>query len=250
MRPLTNDLAMAYAARREGRAPEWPELPVQYADYTLWQRELLGEESDPESLFAQQVGYWKRQLAGLPEQLALPTDRPRPRVASYRGASISVELDRALHRKLTRLAREAGATVYMVLQAGMAALLTRLGAGTDIPLGCGVAGRTDAALDDLVGFFVNTLVLRTDTSGEPSFAELLDRVRETSLAAFANQDVPFEQLVEALNPHRSLAYHPLFQVGLVLQNAPRRDFQLPGLHVHASAVSTGTSRFDLLLSLV
>ncbi|MEU9504593.1 condensation domain-containing protein, partial [Streptomyces sp. NPDC048196] len=250
MGPLVRDIVEAYSARCEGRAPSWPELPVQYADYTLWQRELLGDESDPDSLLSQQVAYWREQLAGLPEQLNLPADRPRPAVASYQGATLNFTLDAELHRQLSALAAGSGATVFMVLQAGMAALLTRLGAGTDVPLGSGQAGRTDEALDDLVGFFVNTFVLRADTSGNPSFAELLGRVRETSLAAYAHQDVPFEYLVEVLNPQRSAGHHPLFQVALVVQNAPGTDAELPGLRMTQEDVGTGTSRFDMLISLL
>ncbi|WP_281182029.1 condensation domain-containing protein, partial [Streptomyces chattanoogensis] len=151
MGPLVRDIVTAYSARSAGRAPALAELPVQYADYTLWQRELLGDESDPDSVLSQQVAYWTRQLADLPEQLSLPTDRPRPAVASYAGATVNFALDAKLHRKLTALAGRNGATVFMVLQAGMAALLTRLGAGTDVPLGSGLAGRTDEALDDLIG---------------------------------------------------------------------------------------------------
>ncbi|MEU7260450.1 non-ribosomal peptide synthase/polyketide synthase [Streptomyces rimosus] len=249
MGPLARDVVEAYTARTEGRDPDWPELPVQYVDYTLWQRELLGEESDPDSVFAQQVAYWREQLAGLPDLVSFPTDRPRPAVASYAGEHLAFDLDPALHRRLVALARQSNTTVFMVLQAAMAALLTRLGGGHDIPLGSGVAGRTDEGLDDLIGFFVNTFVLRTDTSGDPAFEELLARVRRTSLAAYEHQDVPFEHLVERLNPRRSTAHHPLFQVALVLQNAPSEDFRLPGLQVQAEVVSAGTSRFDMLISL-
>ncbi|MEU9118236.1 condensation domain-containing protein, partial [Streptomyces sp. NPDC048483] len=163
--PLSRDLAQAYAARCAGRKPKWAPLPVQYADYTLWQRQLLGDTADPDSLFARQLAYWTEKLADLPEQIQLPTDRPRPAVASYRGAHLLIDLGPALHAGLTGLARRSGASLFMVLQATLAALFTRLGAGTDIPVGSPVAGRTDHALDDLVGFFVNTLVLRTDTSG-------------------------------------------------------------------------------------
>ncbi|MGW6919207.1 amino acid adenylation domain-containing protein, partial [Kitasatospora sp. NPDC054939] len=250
LRPLAADLAHAYAARCTGAAPQWQPLPVQYADYTLWQHDLLGDLDDPDSLFAEQIAHWSERLAGLPEQLALPTDRPRPAVMSYRGDYVTVELDAELHRGLAALARRSGASLFMVLQAGLAALLSRLGAGEDVPLGSPIAGRTDQALDELVGFFVNSLVLRTDLSGNPTFAQLVARVRETSLAAYAHQDVPFEYLVEVLNPTRSLAHHPLFQVMLALQNAPEGVFELPGLRVEVAPGRTGTAKFDLFFSLV
>ncbi|MEU4298932.1 non-ribosomal peptide synthase/polyketide synthase [Kitasatospora aureofaciens] len=245
MGPLARDLATAYTARQGGGAPAWPPLPVTYGDYTLWQHEILGDEHDGDSLFARQVGYWSEQLAGLPEQLRLPVDRPRPAAMSYGGDLLEVRIDAELHAALAALARRSGATLFMVLQAALAALYTRLGAGTDIAIGSPIAGRTDEALDELVGFFINTLVLRTDTSGDPSFVELLGRVRETALSAYAHQDVPFEHLVEVLNPSRSLSHHPLFQTGLVVQNAPGGDFELPGLRVSGVTVPTGTARLDL-----
>ncbi|MGW0934575.1 non-ribosomal peptide synthase/polyketide synthase [Streptomyces sp. NPDC002666] len=247
--PLARDLAEAYAARSEGRAPDWPVLPVQYADYTLWQRDLLGDPADPGSRFTEQLDYWKRQLSDLPELLRLPTDHPRPAVAGRHGDQVGLELGPELHAALTELARRTGTSMFMVLQAGLAALFTRLGAGTDIAIGSPIAGRTDEALDELVGFFVNTLVLRTDTGGDPSFEELLGRVRETALEAFAHQDVPFEHLVEVLNPSRSLSHHPLFQTILAVQNAPMGRFALPGLDVATYAVATGTAKFDLGVSL-
>ncbi|MFF9372913.1 condensation domain-containing protein, partial [Streptomyces misionensis] len=249
LRPLAADLVAAYTARLAGAAPQWAPLPVQYADYTLWQRELLGDESDPDSAISHQLAYWTDALAGLPEELALPADRPRPDAASHRGERIRFEIDAGLHRRLLAVARESGTSLFMVLQAALATLLTRLGAGTDIPIGTPVAGRTDAATEELVGFFVNDLVLRTDTSGNPTFRELLGRVREIDLAAYAHQDVPFERIVEAVNPPRSLGRHPLFQVMLSLQNTPRPVLDLPGLTVGAEPGGAGVSRFDLSLGL-
>jgi amino acid adenylation domain-containing protein/non-ribosomal peptide synthase protein (TIGR01720 family) len=242
--PLLSDLATAYAARREGRAPEWAPLPVQYVDYALWQNELLGDESDPRSLAAQQVAHWRTALAGLPDELVLPTDRPRPATASHRGAETRFTIDAETGAALRALARESGVTVFMLVQAAVATLLSRLGAGEDIPLGTPIAGRTDTALDELVGFFVNTLVLRTDVSGDPTFRELLARVRATDLAAYANQDVPFERLVEVLNPARSAARHPLFQVMVTHTTADDRDLGLPGTETAAADVALTTAKFD------
>ncbi|MGW1355046.1 amino acid adenylation domain-containing protein [Streptomyces sp. NPDC002409] len=248
--PLARDLSAAYTARAAGGVPEWEPLPVQFADYTLWQREVLGDETEPESPIARQLSYWYEALAELPDEIELPADRPRPQLPGYRGGSVEFGFDAALHGELTALAKEANVSLFMVLQAGLAALLTRLGAGTDIPLGTPVAGRTDEALDDLIGFFVNTLVLRTDTSGDPTFRELLDRVRDTDLAAYAHQDVPFERLVEVLNPPRSLARHPLFQVMLALQNTPDGTLRLPGLDVTPLPPAPADAKFDLGIELV
>ncbi len=245
--PLGRDLALAYRARCEGRAPEQGALPVQYADFAVWQRDYLGEESDAGSEMARQLAYWRERLADLPDQLEIPADRPRPAVFTHRGGSTTFRVNEELHRALVGLARDASATLFMVVQAGLVALLSRLGAGTDIALGSPVAGRTDEALDDLVGFFVNTLVLRTDVSGDPSFRDLVGRVREGDLAAYAHQDVPFERLVEVMNPTRSLSRNPLVQVVLALQNMADADFRLAETRAEYVPLTAGASRFDLSL---
>ncbi|MFJ4526694.1 amino acid adenylation domain-containing protein, partial [Streptomyces sp. NPDC088810] len=248
MAPLACDLEVAFRARIQGVEPSWPALPVQYADYTLWQRELLGAEDDPGSLVSEQLAFWTEALEGIPDQLELPFDRPRPKVASYRGDSVFFELDAELHRGMAELAHSTGATTFMVAQAALAVALTKMGAGTDVPIGTPVAGRADEALDDLVGFFVNTLVLRTDTSGNPTFRELLEQVRETDLAAYSHQDVPFERVVEAVNPQRSLARHPLFQVLLNLQTDDGNALDLPGLTVQEIVGKQQTAKFDMSLN--
>ena len=247
--PLLRDLTAAYGARRAGAAPCFEPLPVQYADYTLWQRELLGDEADPKSLMAQQLAFWRAALAGAPEELSLPLARPRPATASHRGAHLELQIPPALGGRLAALARSSGASLFMVLQAGLAALLSRWGCGSDIPLGTPVAGRGEQGLEELIGFFVNTLVLRTDLSGQPSFRQLIARVRAFDLEAYANQDVSFERVVEALQPGRSLSRHPLFQVAIVLQNAPAAALQLAGLTIGVEPLASAVAKFDLTLSL-
>ncbi|MFD7841139.1 amino acid adenylation domain-containing protein, partial [Streptomyces sp. NPDC059761] len=243
--PLATDLTDAYAARSRGETPAWSALPVQYADYTLWQRELLGSETEPDSLLSRQIAHWVKALEGLPDQIELPTDRARPAQASYRGATVPLRIDAELHEQIREFARTQHASVFMVLQAGIAALLTRLGAGTDIAVGTPVAGRTDVALDDLIGMFVNTLVLRTDTGGAPGFRELVGRARETGLEAFAHQDVPFERLVDVVSPVRTTSRHPLTQVMLGLRNSTLPRPELAGLDVELGPVDINVAKFDL-----
>ncbi|MDK1002197.1 non-ribosomal peptide synthetase DhbF [Bacillus subtilis] len=247
--PLTRDLGTAYAARCHGRSPEWAPLAVQYADYALWQQELLGNEDNPNSLIAGQLAFWKETLKNLPDQLELPTDYSRPAEPSHYGDMIHFRIEPEFHKRLQELARTNRVSLFMVLQSGLAALLTRLGAGTDIPIGSPIAGRNDDALGDLVGLFINTLVLRTDTSGDPSFRELLDRVREVNLAAYDNQDLPFERLVEVLNPARSRATHPLFQIMLAFQNTPDAELHLPDMESSLRINSVGSAKFDLTLEI-
>ncbi len=246
--PFARDLSTAYQARLADQRPQWPELAVQYADFALWHHRVLGAQADPVSTAARQLAFWRTTLDGLPHAIDLPLDRPRPVAASHRGDTVPFTLDAGLHSDVIDLARRSGSTVFMVVQAAIAALLTRLGAGHDIPIGTAVAGRTDDALDDLVGFFVNTLVLRTSTTGDPTFRELITRVRDTDLAAYAHQDIPFERVVEAINPARSLSHHPLFQVMLTFQHDLEGEFRLPGLRarpIGAQHLGAGTAKFDL-----
>ncbi|MEU7576346.1 amino acid adenylation domain-containing protein [Streptomyces sp. NPDC041068] len=245
--PLTRDLATAYEARCAGDEPDWDEpLPAQYADYVAWQRDFLGDADDQDSLQARQLRYWTAALAGMPPELELPYDRPRPPVSAHRAGSLQFRLGTAVQARLVALAKESRATVFMVLQASVAALLSRLGAGTDIPLGSAVAGRSEEEFEELVGFFVNTVVLRADLSGDPTFRELIARVRDTDLAAYQHQDLPFDRLVETVNPDRSPGRHPLFQTMLTFEVRSTAAWRLGAVEVVPVETVTSATKFDLL----
>ena len=248
MQVLGRDISAAYAARAAGRAPGWAPLPAQYADYAIWQRDMLGDAAGESSVMAAQLGYWRQQLAGLPAGLELPADRPRPAAASYAsqaGGRVPWRVPGQVHAALATLARARGATMFMIAVAATGLLLARLGAGDDIPIGTPVAGRPDEAMSGLVGFFVNTLVLRTTVTPADSFTALVAGAREAALGAYAHQDVPFEHLVDDLRPERSLTRHPLFQVMLAFQNTPRPHLDLPGATVSQLPSGTGATKFDL-----
>jgi amino acid adenylation domain-containing protein/non-ribosomal peptide synthase protein (TIGR01720 family) len=248
-RPLIRDLSEAYSARCSGLAPGWDPLPVQYSDYALWQRELLGDENDPESVTAKQLEFWREELADLPQPMALPTDRPRPASASNRGETVWFSIDGVLLEAVEELARKEGVTRSMVMQTALVVLLHQLGAGDDIAIGAPTAGRTDEALSELVGFFVNTWVLRVRVPAQDTFADLLQQVRRRALAAYANQDAPFELLVELLNPERSTAHHPLFQVMFAWHDIEMPVLDFPGLRGRIDMAQTDTAKFDLDFSL-
>ncbi|MEV0945111.1 amino acid adenylation domain-containing protein [Rhodococcus sp. NPDC049939] len=247
---LAGDLMQAYAARLSGQAPHWQPLPVQYTDYTLWQLDFLGEREDSDSIVAQQLSYWKKMLEGAPEQLSLPTDRPRPAVASHRGANVESTLDDDVWCAIERTASANSVTAFMVVHAAFAVLLAKLSGSTDIVIGTPVAGRGDQALDELVGMFVNNLALRTEVVPGESFSNLLSRIRESDLDAFAHSTVPFETVVEVLDPSRSRARNPLFQVALAFQNLDHTPLTLPGLEVRELTPSIKSARVDLQLTVV
>jgi amino acid adenylation domain-containing protein/non-ribosomal peptide synthase protein (TIGR01720 family) len=247
--PLRADLATAYRARLAGHAPDWSPLPVQYADHALWQRQYLGDPEDPESTWSRQLDHWRGVLEGLPERIALPVDRPHPAEATHEGDTLTFRWDAELHEGLTRLARSCDVSMFMVLDAALAVLLSRLGAGKDIPVGVATAGRDDQATENLIGFFTNTLVLRTRLSEGQTFRELLGAVRERTLDALAHQDIPFESLVDSLQPTRSMSHHPLVQVMLSWQSVTDETLQLPGLDATPMVRSTGTARMDLVFLL-
>ncbi|OZE92054.1 non-ribosomal peptide synthetase [Rhodococcoides fascians] len=247
--PLMRDIVYAYAARVGGRTPMWEPLKVQYADFSVWQREVLGEENDPESLVCTQIDYWKRRLAGSPEQLDLPTDRPRPVAQSERGAVHGFAIGGALHRDVVGLGLDVGCTPFMVVHAAFAILLARTAATEDVTIGTPIAGRGERALDDVIGMFVNTLVLRSEIRPSDTVRDVLASTRESDLDAFANSDLPFERLVEILDPTRSTARQPLFQVMLAFQNLERTSVELPEIRAAGVELETGLSKFDLYLTM-
>ncbi|HYH46786.1 MAG TPA: amino acid adenylation domain-containing protein, partial [Thermoanaerobaculia bacterium] len=239
---LVHELGRLYAAYHRGEPSPLPGLPVQYADFALWQR---GPEA--ERLFADQVAYWRERLAGPLPVLDLPTDRPRPVVRSFQGAVSAGRLPREVTAELKALSRRAGATLFMVLLAGFDALLARLSGQDDVLVGSPIAGRNRREVEGLIGCFLNTLVLRADLAGDPTFPALLGRVREATLEAFAHQDLPFEKLLEELKPERDLSRTPLFQVFLNLINVPQEALELPGLELRQGPGGAAPSNFDLTL---
>ncbi|NEA32497.1 amino acid adenylation domain-containing protein [Streptomyces sp. SID13031] len=239
---LGRDLSIAYAARYGGTAPQWPELPVQYADFAIWQRSLLDTAN---GVVRTQLEHWTTALAGLPEYLTLPGATGSDAEPTYQGASVPLEISPDSSQRVAALADACGVTQFMVMQATVATLLMKLGAGADIPLGTPVAGRTETVLQDLVGLFTNTVVLRTDVSGDPTPRELLARIRRTDTAAFANQDVPFELLVQTLHPSRTSSRHPLFQVMLSYDNNAPASVSLPHIVAEAEELPLNATKFDL-----
>ncbi|MEG4227993.1 amino acid adenylation domain-containing protein [Microcoleus sp. N9_B2] len=246
------ELAALYEAFSIGKPSPLPELPIQYADFAIWQREWLAGDSVGDSFASRlqtQLNYWKKQLSGAPPLLELPADRPRPPVQTYRGAKESLLIPKTLTAALKKLSRQENATLFMTLLAAFKTLLYRYTGQADIPVGSPIANRNRAEIQGLIGFFVNTLVLRTDLSGDRTFRQLLDRIRDVSLEAYAHQDLPFEKLVEELQPDRNLSYNPLFQVAFVLQTAPVAAESIAGLNLTLLDVENQTAKVDLTLYL-
>jgi amino acid adenylation domain-containing protein len=241
---LIREVTTLYAAYSQGQPSPLAELPLQYADFADWQRGWMSGD-----VLERELQYWKGRLAGAPPVLALPLDRPRPAVKSFRGATHSFLLPAELTERLRRLCQDEGVTPFMTLLAAWQTLLARYSGQEDIVVGTPIAGRNRSETEPLIGFFVNTLVLRTDLSGQPTFGEILKRVREVSLGAYAHQDVPFEKLVEELAPERSLSHTPLFQIAFALQNAPVGALELPGLELSLLNVGAEVEKFDLTLSM-
>ena len=242
---LVREIAALYDAFSHDRSSPLPEIPVQYADFARWQREWLRGE-----VLERQLAYWKEQLAGLPPLLELPTDRPRPAAQTFQGALQWFEFPRDLSKAIKDLCQQEGVTLFMTLLAAFQTLLYRYTGQEDISVGTPIANRSWSELEGLIGFFVNTLVMRTDLSGEQPFRELLKQVREVAMGAYAHQDLPFETLVDAMQPERDLSHSPLFQVMFVLQNGPMEFLELPGLTLTSLEVDGGTAKFDLALSML
>ncbi|BBU62178.1 hypothetical protein MSC49_21130 [Methylosinus sp. C49] len=242
---LIRDFTAFYTAFRRGLQADLPSLPIQYADFSIWQRRRMRDGG-----FESQIGYWRRKLEGAPLRSKLPTDRSRPPIQRHRGATLAFETPASVANGLRIVGRRAGATLFMVLLAAFKVLLMRHSGQRDICVGTLIANRACPEVENLIGFFANTLVLRTDLNGDPTFHELLGRVRETSLEAQENQDAPFEKVVEEIDPPRDPSRNPLVQVLFVLQNAPLRALELPELTVEALDVRTRTARFDLTLAMV
>ena len=241
---LIREVSALYEVYAAGRESSLAELPIQYADYAVWQREWLqGEVLD------EQLGYWRKQLTGAPAMLELPTDRVRPAQQTHRGAHLPFQLSTELSAGLKQLSQREGVTLFMTLLAAWQLLLARYSGQADVVVGSPVANRTRSEVEGLIGFFVNTLVLRTEVNGELRVRELLQRVREVCLGAYAHQEVPFEMLVEQLQPERDLSYTPLFQVMLVLQNAPQAQVEWAGVGMRALELESGTAKYDLTLGL-
>ncbi|OYE00492.1 condensation domain-containing protein, partial [Nostoc sp. 'Peltigera membranacea cyanobiont' 232] len=241
---LTQEVAVLYEAFSKGQPSLLSELPIQYVDFAAWQRQRLQGE-----LLQSQISYWKNQLEGAPKLLELPTDYPRPAVSSFQGASYPFELSDDLYVALNKLSQQHGSTLFMTLLAAFQILLWRYTGSEDIVVGSPIANRDRTELEELIGFFANTIALRTNLADNPTFEELLARVRTNLLGAYAHQDLPFEQLVEELQPQRNLSYTPVFQVMFVLQNTPMPAFELPGLTINPLVIDNGSAKFDLTLEI-
>ncbi|MFP2934687.1 condensation domain-containing protein, partial [Pyxidicoccus sp. 3LG] len=241
---FVRELMALYAAEVTGQAAELPELAIQYSDFAEWQRERMQGER-----LRTELDFWKQHLRTLPSPLELPTDRPRPPEQTYRGSRQFVTLPVALTRALKEVSQQEGATLFMTLLSTFQTLMHRHSGQTDITVGSPIAGRGVPEVEALIGFFVNTLVLRNDLDGNPTFRELLRRAKAVCMAAYAHQELPFEKLVEVLQPPRDLSRHPLFQVMFSFQNTPRQDLSMPGLQSTYLLVDPGSAKFDLLLEL-
>ncbi|WP_169813146.1 non-ribosomal peptide synthetase [Nocardia jejuensis] len=248
--PLATDLTLAYTSRRTGNTPTWTPISVQYADYALWQQNLLGDRHTAGSLLAQQLRYWQQELDGLPEQLDLPSDRPRPAIASLRGASLDGTVPSQVHRQLLEFARSRHASIFMVMRTALAILLARLSDTRDIAIGVPMTNRAEPALNGVVGMFVNTTVSRTRLDLAESFVSLLARTRIQDLTNFAHSDVPFEHVVDTIDPIRSPGRHPLYQVGFAFQNFTQAHLEIPDTATTMVEVDSDTVKTDLHIGVI